>query len=374
MNAMKKTCAAAAAAAAACAAAAADVTVYGLVDYGLMYTGTDNGSTTSHVTEMTSGKNLGSRFGFKGAEDLGNGVTVGFILENGFSADTGALPANGKFFDRESTLYLEGAFGNLKFGRMTRMTGSTGSSCIYAGNIAPISTGYGDSIPGYNAIMAGNLLRYDNVFMYSTPDFAGLKLYVQYSGGYALEEGEVENKSSANRYYGLGMTYKNGPFNMAGAVERFNWKSYDAATDTAEDTDDGLVVSAGAAYDFSVLKFFLMGAYFDHMPLSMDFYGDRNRLQGVIENDDLQGWGINTGINTPLLGGNLRVSLAYLNAEPSQSALANHEVERCNVTIGWENKLSKRTTLYMGAAWTQDDYQVLTAERYSATAGLIHSF
>ena len=373
MNAMKKTCAAAAAAAA-CAAAAADVTVYGLVDYGLMYTGTDNGSTTSHVTEMTSGKNLGSRFGFKGTEDLGNGVTVGFILENGFSADTGALPSNGKFFDRESTLYLEGAFGNLKFGRMTRMTGSTGSSCIYAGNIAPISTGYGDSIPGYNAIMAGNLLRYDNVFMYSTPDFAGLKLYVQYSGGYALEEGEVENKSSANRYYGLGMTYKNGPFNMAGAVERFNWKSYDAATDTAEDTDDGLVVSAGAAYDFAVLKFFLMGAYFDHMPLSMDFYGDRNRLQGVIENDDLQGWGINTGINTPLLGGNLRVSLAYLNAEPSQSALANHEVERCNVTIGWENKLSKRTTLYMGAAWTQDDYQVLTAERYSATAGLIHSF
>ena len=69
---------------------------------------------------------------------------------------------------------------------------------------------------------------------------------MQYSGGYALEEGEVENKSSANRYYGLGMTYKNGPFNMAGAVERFNWKSYDAATDTAEDTDDGLVVSAGA--------------------------------------------------------------------------------------------------------------------------------
>ena len=100
-------------------------------------------------------------------------VNEGFV-NVGISADTGALPSNGKFFDRESTLYLEGAFGNLKFGRMTRMTGSTGSSCIYAGNIAPISTGYGDSIPGYNAIMAGNLLRYDNVFMYSTPDFAGL--------------------------------------------------------------------------------------------------------------------------------------------------------------------------------------------------------
>ena len=76
MHAMKKTMLAAAAALGATAACAADVTVYGLVDYGLMYTGTDNGLNTSHVTEMTSGKNLGSRFGFKGSEDLGNGVKV----------------------------------------------------------------------------------------------------------------------------------------------------------------------------------------------------------------------------------------------------------------------------------------------------------
>ena len=50
MHAMKKTMLAAAAALGATAACAADVTVYGLVDYGLMYTGTDNGSNTSHVT------------------------------------------------------------------------------------------------------------------------------------------------------------------------------------------------------------------------------------------------------------------------------------------------------------------------------------
>ena len=91
MHAMKKTMLAAAAALGATAACAADVTVYGLLDYGLMYTGTDNGSNTSHVTEMTSGKNLGSRFGFKGTEDLGNGYSVSFVLENGFSSDSGAL-------------------------------------------------------------------------------------------------------------------------------------------------------------------------------------------------------------------------------------------------------------------------------------------
>lgn len=372
MRVMNKTLTAVAAAMTVCAAGAADVTIYGVLDYGLMYTGTDNGSQTSHVTEMTSGKNLGSRFGFKGTEDLGNGVKVGFILENGFSADTGALPANGKLFDRESTLYLEGAFGNLKFGRMTRMTGSTGSSCIYAGSIAPISTGYGDTIPGYNAVFAGNLLRYDNVLMYSTPDFAGLKLYAQYSGGYDVKDGETENQSSTNRYYGLGMTYKNGAFNMAAAVERFNWKSWQVSA--GSQIDDGLVLSAGGAYDFSVVKFFLMGVSFDHMPLSMGFFGDSDKLDAAgFTNNDLQGWGLNTGVNAPVLGGNLRISLAYMSADASES-VSNTEIDRGNVTVGWEYKLSKRTTYYMGAAWTRDDYQVLTAERYSATAGLIHSF
>lgn len=369
---MKKTMIAAAAALSAGAVCAADVTVYGLVDFGLMYTGTDNGSQTTHMTEMTSGKNLGSRFGFKGSEDLGDGLTVGFILENGFSADTGALPANGKIFDRESTVYLEGDFGNLKFGRMTRMTGSTGSSCIYAGNIAPISTGYGDTIPGYNAVFAGNLLRYDNVLMYTTPDFAGLKLYAQYSGGYDVKDQEVENQSSTDRYYGLGMTYKNAAFNMAAAVERFNWKTW--PINESNQIDDGLVVSAGAAYDFSVVKFFLMGVYFDHMPLSMNFFGDSARLSDEgYTNKDLQGWGLNTGVNAPVLGGNLRVSLAYMSAEASDSAQST-EIDRGSVAVGWEYKISKRTTYYMGAAWTQDDYQLFSAERYSATAGLIHSF
>lgn len=370
----RKTLFALTAAAAAGAVCAADVTVYGLVDYGLMYSNTDNGSFTSDKTEMTSGKNLGSRFGFKGVEDLGNGVKIGFILENGFSADTGALPSNGKVFDRESTLFVEGGAGTIKFGRMTRLTGSTGSSNIYAGSISPISTGYGDEIPGYNTIFAGNLLRYDNTITYTTPDFAGLKLHAQYSGGCNMAEGEEENQSSTDRYYGLGMTYKNGPFNMAGAVERFNWKSFNGMT--AFETDDGLVVSAGGACDFDVVKVFLMAAYFDHMPLSLDFIGNANRAAGdkpAGENTDMQGWGVNTGVNAPVLGGNLRVSLAYMSAEASDSTVAT-EVDRSNVSVGWEYPFSKHTTYYMGAAWTRDEYKEFDATRCAGIAALIHSF
>ncbi len=385
MHAMKKTMVAAAAALAAMSAGAAQVSIYGLVDYGLMYTGLDNGVKTTDTTELTAGKYFGSRFGFKGSEDLGNGTKVGFILENGFSADTGALPSNGKIFDRESTLYLEGDFGNFKFGRMTRMTGTTGSTNIYAASISPISAGYGDTIPGYNAVFAGNMLRYDNMLMYTTPDFAGLKLYAQYSGGYDVDTdaGEQEFQSSADRYLGLGMTYKNGPFNMAAAIEQFNWKSYFATNNSTKDTDDGLVVSAAGAYDFDVVKFLLLGVYFDHMPLSMSAFGDESKLTEMgygtkaADNvaNDLQGWGLNTGVTAPLFGGLLRVSFTYMSAEPSgDNSTATFEVDRTNVTVGWEERLSKRTMLYTGAAWTQDDYTDLTATRYSATVGIVHSF
>ena len=83
-------------------AMAADVTLYGKIDLGLQYQHLDNGTTTTDQFKETSGQNSGSRFGLKGTEDLGNGYKVGFVLENGFSGDTGAFSTDGKLFDREA--------------------------------------------------------------------------------------------------------------------------------------------------------------------------------------------------------------------------------------------------------------------------------
>lgn len=74
------------------ASMAADVQLYGLVDYGFAYQHTDAdvaGQDAQDSFKMNSGMNSGSRFGLKGSEDLGNGLTAGFVLENGFSADSG---------------------------------------------------------------------------------------------------------------------------------------------------------------------------------------------------------------------------------------------------------------------------------------------
>lgn len=111
-------------------AAAADVNLYGVVDTGLAYTykNTELGMSDNRLYVgkngsenqfgMQSGYNSGSRFGLKGTEDLGNGLQIGFKLENGFSSDDGNFKYENRLFGREASLSLISEFGTFSFGRM----------------------------------------------------------------------------------------------------------------------------------------------------------------------------------------------------------------------------------------------------------------
>ena len=128
---MKKTLAAVAVLGAfAGSALAADVQLYGIVDTGVQYLSGDTDLArhdSINKFSMESGMQSGSRFGFKGTEDLGNGLTVGFVLENQFSSDTGALNSSGLLFHREASLFLQGGFGKFAMGRMGSMNGGVSS-------------------------------------------------------------------------------------------------------------------------------------------------------------------------------------------------------------------------------------------------------
>ena len=90
--------------------AAAQVQLYGILDTGFAYVHSDMdvtrdglGVDATDSFSMESGMQSASRFGFKGTEELGNGLTVGFVLENQFSGDTGAVSDNDHFFRREAS-------------------------------------------------------------------------------------------------------------------------------------------------------------------------------------------------------------------------------------------------------------------------------
>ncbi|WP_273827984.1 porin, partial [Providencia rettgeri] len=71
------------------AASAQSVTLYGLIDTGIEYVShaNANGNGLTRIPSVTG--TLPSRWGLRGAEDLGSGVKAVFTLESGFNTNTG---------------------------------------------------------------------------------------------------------------------------------------------------------------------------------------------------------------------------------------------------------------------------------------------
>lgn len=104
------------------ASAQTNVQIYGIVDTSISYL--TNVDAAGHaVTKMNSVTGeLPSRIGFRGTEDLGNGLTAFFVLENGLSLDTGTTGQGNRLFGRQANVGLKGAWGTLTLGRQQNMT------------------------------------------------------------------------------------------------------------------------------------------------------------------------------------------------------------------------------------------------------------
>ena len=378
---MKKTLAAVAVLGAfAGSALAADVQLYGIVDTGLRYTHFDADSAAAgyDATDsfgMQSGNQSGSRFGFKGTEDLGNGLTVGFILENQFNSDDGSLADEDHFFRRESSLFLQGGFGKVAMGRMGSINGGTSSWAKY-GVLSAFGTSWDYSAQAGSWAIGGGM--WDNMIAYETPDFAGFKVFAQYGMG----TNDAENESRSDRYYAIGASYANGPLNLYFAVDSINYQTADAngALANASDIDDSLTITFGGNYDFEVLKLFAGAQYFDEIKLSKmgcglgmmdvtefnsyyrtgngtdaDPYVDHNGFASAFK-----GWSLGVSASIPAAGGQVLVGAAYLDAEATDSVGKDNdkdELSRWIVSAGYDYPLSKRTNVYGVVTYAQDSLE-----------------
>lgn len=380
---MKKTLAAVAVLGAfAGSALAADVQLYGIVDLGVGYNHVDADGLgkDSDSFGMKSGQASGSRWGIKGTEDLGNGLTVGFILENGFTADDGV--DSEPMFNRESSLFLEGGFGKVAFGRIGSINNGQ-SSWAKVGMISAFGT---SDWGGYSA-QVGNIMatagQWDNMIAYQTPSFAGFKLYAQYgmgnqvtetydknitggTGGGTVEDEKtygVENESSSNRYYAIGATYNNGPFAAYFAVDSINYSSVTLADGTGAlqygDTDDSLTVTLGGSYDFEVVKVYLGAQYFDEVALD-SMGGVIKALKAPGYDTMVKGYAVSLSADAPLWGGKGMIGFGYTDAESADSEIsteADVDLQRYVVSLGYDYSFSKRTDVYAVASWMMDSYE-----------------
>lgn len=350
---MKKTLAAVAVLGAfAGSAIAADVTLYGRIDEGLLYQRVDADQphqSAENSWGLESGNMTGSRFGIKGSEQISEDLTVSFTLEQGFNPDDGSFGDDDRMFNREASLRVTTAYGELGFGRMGRLLSDAGTYSQRGEFI--LGSSWGGMTGGTELITDKTSSRLDNMITYKSPSFAGMTVYAQYAGGDTAKAGsQEENTSKTDRYYGLVATGNWGALSAMLGVEQTNYTSYVEGVGGL-DVDDSVGVEASVAYDFGVVKTALTGRYFK------DGAG-YNTIVDDYQIDRIDGYGVKLAAAAPVFGGTLQGMVGYMDAESSDDEeFGDLEVSRYTVALTYDYPLSKRTKLYTAASYTKDDFK-----------------
>ena len=357
-------------------AVAADVQLYGVLDQGFAYKKTDttvgNDKTKNHSFEQVSGYNAPSRFGLVGSEDLGNGLKLGFKLENSFNGDDGTLGQGGRLFGRESSVTVSGDFGAVSVGRMGGVASSAGTyDLVYA--TADAFDGGDNAVLGLTASS-----RYDNVVTYQSPKFAGVQGTVQYSFKGDSSAAGREGAASADRYASFALTGDFGPLQAVTAFELQDYASNNGKTGAefvSYGDQTGKAFYLGGNYDLGVAKLFVLTQYFqDQKGLTYLDAKDATAEKGF------KGYGLHVGTQFAALAGNVTAGLYYVDATAENKTVADRDTDYVGTSVRYTYALSKRTTLYTGAGYakaTVDATKTDAKVEKNVTqvyAGLTHTF
>jgi predicted porin len=321
--------------------AQSNVTIYGTLDYGYSFQNRNIGTYSyggvdaygndiwhhdgvSSRQGIDSGLSKANRLGFKGTEDLGNGLKLVFVLETGLTGDNGPLLKNDA---RQSYAGLAGGFGTVAFGRHYT------PQHIFTGTIDPF---------GKNGISsAGNVLAQDkrlsNLIAYISPSWGGFSFITAFTNSYDGNESN-ENKGGLHNYnlqdtrvWAFAPSYTNG-----GLFVGFNYHQahFNEMTD-------------GAILDFKHLRVYEGYASYDFGPVKLGaLYGQRNTKFGEHDVDDtkVKQWLI--GATWKITGvDRLLVSYARRHVEIDGDVFGD-DAKLGQWALGYEHSLSKRTVLY----------------------------
>lgn len=237
-------------AALACGAAQAQtgITLYGVVDanyeyvnhYSTVTPSASNGFSTgsgANLYRLNSGGLSGSRFGMRGTEELGDGLSAIFVLEGGIGLDTGTNLNGGRLFGRQAFVGLNSkTIGSLTFGRQYT------SFFDALANFSP--TGFASQYEPSVAEVGADF-RSDNMAKY-TGVFGPLTANAHWTSGNGVAgNGEVPGQFRQNTGFGSSVTYASGPLSvMAG------YNQYNPTLTTAGDIGSFKKAAIAASYSF----------------------------------------------------------------------------------------------------------------------------
>lgn len=336
MTKFKTTLLAMAVSAAAFSVQAAQVSLYGSVSTGVLYQnqaslsgGIDQENQESKDSfSMESGFWGDSIWGITGEEDLGNGWTVGFTLENEFGSDTGEMASDGTIFDSQAYLRIGNDKVNFAFGNIGGLASAGGDFDLICG-FDPMEAFVG--VAGLGAFASKDFASGNMAVVEVTP-MEGFKVSLMGNTG---DDDSNAKWSDRDHYYGLGVSYESGPLALAAIAEM---RKYDRAADWA-DNDDSWTFTVAAAYDFEVVR---PSFVYQHASKTREFAA--GEISGAAYNFD----SFMLGATAPLGQGTLRASVQYVKGE--NDAVSDEEGSATILGLAYTYDMSKRTTLY-GAAF-----------------------
>ena len=340
MTKFKTTLLAMAVSAAAFSVQAAQVSLYGSVSTGVLYQnqaslsgGTENQESKDSFT-MESGFWGDSIWGITGEEDLGNGWTVGFTLENEFGSDTGEMASEGTIFDSQAYLRIGNDKVNFAFGNIGGLASAGGDFDLLCA-FDPMEAFVG--VAGLGAFASKDYASGNMAVVEVTP-MEGFKVSLMGNTGDADSNAKWSDR---DHYYGLGVSYENGPLALAAIAEM---RKYDRRAANA-DNDASWTFTVAAAYDFEVIR---PSFVYQHASKTQEFGGEFGASE-LLEN----GYAYNfdsfmLGATAPLGQGTLRASVQYVKGE--NDAVSDEEGSATILGLAYTYDMSKRTTLY-GAAF-----------------------
>ena len=311
---------------AATAQAQSSVQIYGTVDAGL-------GKATGETTKVTKRDN--NKLGFKGTEDLGNGLKAIFQLEIRYETDTGTLESNTRpLFQGQSRVGLQGNFGTVRLGRgLTAFQEASTAFEPWSGMPTPAGFQTDITVAGYTSdplSADGNSRnRFSNALFYNSPVINGFQFNATVAAKEANNNAAVDPRAPGNRF-----TFASGNYAVVANVAPASNPYSMSATYTNEQ------FAAMAAYERNGLQAKLWSVAASFNPVKelklMASYQHQDDGNFKIINTDTKAW---------LIGANYDVGPGKIRAGYGQKT-PDGVVKTKQASLGYDYNLSKRTYLY----------------------------
>lgn len=358
---MKTTAAIILALGSATAQAQTSVTIYGTLDAAIVG---EHGGSLGHLTKLTSGAASASRIGFRGTEDLGNGLAAFFALETGPKIDTGEVDAAGTIFNRQALVGIKSKdYGAVALGRQYTPYHTT-----LVNIVDPFNTGYAGSSKNIFPDWSGNV-RGSNTITYASPRVRGVDAELAYSLGEQAD-------ATAGRQFGGAVGYTAGPLAVRLAYNSKNADTAASGATPAVHRDLGRNVLLGANYDCRWFKLHA-GYGIDKGYNSAPLGNANNPYGGVKPVASTEGRDFLLGLSAPAGPGSLLLSVMHKNDRTSFNQDAS------SWGVGYLYPLAKRTNLYAayghihnrnGAGYTVANNTEAGSGNTGYNLGMRHSF